>query len=92
MPNLIRTVLEGVCIFIEVLCWVILADSVLSWVLPMSRVREFTSRICDPIVNPFRKLTQKITRGRSRVDFSPTLAILTMFFITMLLSGVIAAL
>ena len=81
-------VLQGIMMFLEVLCWLILANSILSWVMPMSKVHDFTQRLCEPLLRPFRGLSQKMTRGRMPVDFSPTLAILAMLVLTLVLSSV----
>ena len=92
MNTVLRTLFEGINVFIEVLCWILLADSVLSWVAPMGKLRSFTSRISEPVTRPFRNLLLKMTHGNMRVDLSPSLAILFLLVVTVVLSSLITVL
>ena len=92
MNEIIRLILQGIAIFLEVLSWIIFADVLLSWILPQSRVKEILDTIANPVVNPFRSLFNKISKGRSPVDFSPTLALLVLFMLSMIVSAIAASL
>ncbi|MBQ6474690.1 MAG: YggT family protein [Clostridia bacterium] len=88
MSSVIRLVLRGIAIFLEVLSWIVFADVLLSWISPNGRLKEYTSKIATPIVSPFRSLMNKISKGNSPVDFSPTFALLALFLLSMLVSAI----
>ena len=87
----IRVVLQGIAIFLEILSWIIFADVLLSWILPQSRLKETLDMITDPILTPFRSLLQKMSKGRSIIDLSPTFALLVLFALSMIVSAISAS-
>jgi len=55
---------QGVLIFINIYTYIMLATCILSWFLsPMSRVMQFLHALCEPVVAPFRALSNKLTQS-----------------------------
>lgn len=83
-------IVRSVIWFLNILSWAIIINSLLSWVLePMHPVRSFLGRFIEPVVAPFRALTNKINTSGLPIDFSPLLAYITLSIITSLLRGLI---
>lgn len=76
--------------FIRILSWGIIINSLLSWVLdPMHPIRTFLGRFIEPIVAPFRALTNKMNTSGLPVDFSPMLAYIALSIISSLLRSLL---
>jgi YggT family protein len=63
---------------LSVLKWIIIIDSLLSWVVPNNDQfpRSITSQLADPLCAPFRKLLSPERTGG--LDLSPLAAILVL--------------
>jgi YggT family protein len=63
---------------LQVLEYIIIADALLSWVVPSSEQfpRSVTSQIADPLCAPFRKLLGPERTGG--FDLSPLLALIVL--------------
>lgn len=90
-PSLIfRQIVISVIWFLRILSGAIIINSLLSWVMdPMHPIRAFLSRFTDPIVAPFRMLTDKLNTSGLPIDFSPLLAYITLSIIIALLGGLL---
>ncbi|WP_278335299.1 YggT family protein [Clostridium oryzae] len=68
--------------FIDILELFILADVILSWVIPDERnnIRQFIGNITKPLYIPGRKLQERFATNVP-VDISPVIAMLILFFI-----------
>nr|WP_122011698.1 YggT family protein [Maliibacterium massiliense] len=83
-------ILQGVNIFIGVLVAVIFINAILSWILPpFNKVRVTLDRIVAPILNPFRRLFMRFSKGRLPIDLSPILAYLALLLVQQLLQMLI---
>lgn len=69
---------------LRVLEIIIIADAVLSWVLPDKNQfpRSITSQISDPLCAPFRRLLG----GMGGIDFSPLIAMIVLQIMRSMLS------
>lgn len=81
---LIYVLARAVSFFIEVVVMMIVAQAIMSWfVRPGSGGYRFyltLEGLTEPIIRPFRQLTQGITY-RTGMDFSPAVAILVLYLI-----------
>ena len=70
---------------LRVLEIVLIADAVLSWVLPNKDQfpRSLTSQIADPLCAPFRRLMG----GMGGIDFSPLIALIVLQVMRGMLRG-----
>ena len=85
-----RQIVISVIWFLNILSWAIIINSLLSWVLePMHPIRAFLARFIEPIVAPFRALTNKMNTSGLPIDFSPLLAYITLSLISSLLRGLL---
>lgn len=65
--------------FLQLIEWVIVINAILSWFLPPHNpVRSLLIRFIEPIMQPFRRLTAKMSSQTMMIDFSPILAIITI--------------
>lgn len=65
---------------LDVLQWVIIADALLSWIVPNKEQfpRSLTSQIADPLCLPFRAILSPERLGG--FDVSPIIALLVLRF------------
>jgi YggT family protein len=75
---------------LEILTWLIIADVILSY-FPQVPQRHpivvLIRRVTRPVVSPFRKIIPPQRMGDVYVDFSPILALLTIWLIGRFLVG-----
>jgi len=80
--------LTGIIWFLRVLSVMIIINAFLSWFVDMNHpIREFVSRFVNPVVRPFRKLTDRLPSSHIPIDISPLLAYFAIMLIIQLLSG-----
>lgn len=76
--------------FLNILSWAIIINSLLSWVLdPTHPIKVILTRFVEPVVAPFRVLTDKLNTSGLPMDFSPLLAYIVLSIISSLLSSLI---
>ncbi len=65
-------------IFFQFLELLIVADAILSWVMPnkKSKWKDLIRSLVDPILEPFRKLIKRLNINLGPVDISPIVALL----------------
>jgi YggT family protein len=72
-------------LILDALWWLIIIDSVLSWVMPVERFpRSFTTQITDPLYAPIRMILRPERMGG--LDLSPLLVLLLIFVMKTMLS------
>lgn len=75
---------RAVNFFVEIIVLMIVAEALMSWfVRPGSsgyRVYVMLENLTEPVIRPFRKLTQGIAH-RSGMDFAPAVAIIALYVI-----------
>ena len=72
-------VLEGLGMLCDVLGMLICFNTLLSWISPDGRLREFLSPVCEFFVSPIRGLFEKHAGSFMQVDFSPAITAAIMF-------------
>lgn len=78
----LANLIKGVRLFLEILSYLIIADALLSWILPPSHtVRELIGRFIGPLIEPFRRITDKLNTSSLPIDFSPILAYFTIMLL-----------
>lgn len=83
-------IVRSIIWFLQILSGAIFVNALLSWVMdPMHPIRAFLGRFINPIVAPFRALTDKLNTSGLPIDFSPLLAYLTLSIIITLLRGLL---
>jgi len=66
----------------------IIINAFLSWFMDMNHpIRAFVSKFVNPVVRPFRKLTDRLSSSNIPIDISPLLAYFAITLIIQLLSG-----
>jgi len=82
-------ILRGVQWFLNILSWLIIINALMSWFIdPTHPLRSFIMRLVEPVVAPFRKITDRLNTSGFPIDFSPLLA----YFAIMILQQIIGAL
>jgi YggT family protein len=72
--------------FFQALTFLIIADAVLSWVMPPSKFpRSLTTRITDPLYAPIRKLINPAKTGG--IDLSPLIVLFALQALRSLVFG-----
>jgi uncharacterized protein YggT (Ycf19 family) len=72
-------VYRGVDIFLRALQFVLLAYSIMSWVAsPVNRLYMFLSRVAQPLITPFQRISMALIRRGFRFDVSVILAIVSL--------------
>ena len=72
-------VYQGFDIFLRILQYVLLAYCVLSWFAsPINRLYMILSRVAQPLVAPFRSLSNRLIRRGLRFDISAIFAFLAL--------------
>lgn len=75
MVNIFDYIILGVIWFLNILSWAIIINSLLSWVMdPFHPVRAWLIRFVEPVVSPFRRITDRLNTSGLPIDFSPLLA------------------
>ncbi len=79
----------GVARFLDIIIWIIIINALLSWVLDFRHpIRRFLMSFTEPIISPFRRLTERIPTGGLPIDISPLIAIIVIRIIISILYGI----
>jgi YggT family protein len=80
--------LRGIGWFLNILSWLIVINALLSWFMdPTHPIRSFLMRFVDPIVAPFRRITDRLNTSGLPIDFSPLLAYFAIMIVLQLLNA-----
>ncbi len=72
---MLRGVLEGLALFLQVYSYVLLAYAIMTWILPpYNRVREIFARLAWPVKRAFQPLSDWLMRKGLMLDVSIILA------------------
>ena len=90
MADAISSIQNFINVFISVYVLIIFAYIILSWVrLPYSpwlnRIQRFLYDVCDPYLRIFRRLLPSF----GAFDFSPIVAVLTLFLIDRVINSIL---
>lgn len=89
MNDVLHQVLYGLVLFLEIASYVLIINALLSWfVPPHNAIRQLLGRFLNPIVSPFRRLNDKIVRGRMPIDLAPMMAYFALMLIIILLEQI----
>ncbi|MBA7712981.1 hypothetical protein ES703_121975 [subsurface metagenome] len=79
LGNLIGAIVHLLNLVINILIILLVVRALISWVSPdpYNPIVQFLYRITEPILHPIRRLIP----FRSRIDFSPMIAILILIFL-----------
>ncbi len=74
------TIFKILILLLELYSYVIIADVIVSWILPPhNQARQFLDFLTEPVVSPIRKLIQPWTsKSMIPLDLSPLLAMLAI--------------
>ena len=76
---ILQKVQQGFDIFLTVLQIILVAYSVMSWIVsPFNRLYVILSRMVQPLVAPFRGIASALIRRGLRIDVSVLLALLAL--------------
>jgi uncharacterized protein YggT (Ycf19 family) len=80
-------VYQGIEIFLRILQYVLVAYCVLSWIAsPINRLYVLLSRIAQPLLAPFRRLSSLLFQRGLRIDTSAIFAILALSVVQQLIT------
>jgi len=79
---ILEKVLQGFEIFLSVLQLILVAYSIMSWIVrPSNRLYALLSRMVQPLVAPFRGIASALVRRGLPFDVSVLLALLVLQFL-----------
>lgn len=79
MEVALRFLLIGLVYFLNIVSFVLFAYAILSWFLPKwHKVMVIMARYLEPILSPFRKLSQRIMPAGTPLDLSILFAIISV--------------
>jgi len=81
-------IILGIIWFLNILSWGIIINALLSWFIdPMHPIRMWLTRFIEPVVAPFRHITDRLNTSGFPIDFSPLLAYIAIQIIIGLLQA-----
>ncbi len=90
MFDILDNIILGVIWFLYILSWGIIINALLSWFIdPMHPIRRWLAQFIEPVVAPFRYITDRLNTSGLPIDFSPLLAYITIQILIALLRSLI---
>lgn len=87
---LARAIISAFIYLLQIFSWLIVIEALLSWVVdPMHPIMEFIRRFTEPILIPFRRLTERLPMADLPIDISPLLALIIIQIIIAVLQGLV---
>ncbi|AEE96539.1 YggT family protein [Mahella australiensis] len=84
----IRAVIVAFIYLLQIFSWLIVIEALLSWVVdPFHPIMQFIRRFTEPILDPFRRLTERMPMANLPIDISPLLAIIVIQILIAVLQG-----
>ncbi|MBZ4664811.1 YggT family protein [Mahella sp.] len=84
----IRAVIVAFIYLLQIFSWLIVIEALLSWVVdPFHPIMQFIRRFTEPILDPFRRLTERMPTANLPIDISPLLAIIVIQILIAVLQG-----
>lgn len=88
--NFVRAVLIAFIYVLQIFSWLIVIEALLSWVVdPFHPIMQFIRRFTEPILDPFRRLTERMPMANMPIDISPLLAIIAIQILIAVLQGLV---
>jgi len=89
--DILDYIILGVIWFLYILSWAIIINALLSWIIidPTHPVRRWLVHFIEPVVAPFRYITDRLNTSGLPIDFSPLLAYITIQILIALLRALI---
>ena len=88
--QIIVSILVGVIYFLKIFSYLIIINSLLSWFMdPSHPIRNLLGQLINPIVDPFRKITDRFTSTGFPVDLAPLFAFFTIMIVTQILQTIL---
>ncbi len=79
---ILQKIYLGCDIFLHILDIVLVAYCLMSWIVsPLNRVYMLLSRMAQPLLAPFRGISNALVRRGFRIDVSALLALLALEFV-----------
>jgi YggT family protein len=86
----IRAVIVAFIYLLQIFSWLIVIEALLSWVVdPFHPIMQFIRRFTEPILDPFRRLTERMPMANLPIDISPLLAIIVIQILIAVLQGLV---
>ena len=91
--QIIARVLMGIGYFFSILRLLVVVYALMTWfVRPDTPIYRFMSRICEPLLAPFRPIARRLIEYGLRIDISPILALIAMEVLYRLLYAILGLL
>lgn len=86
----VRAVIVAFIYLLQIFSWLIVAEALLSWIVdPFHPIMQFIRRFTEPILDPFRRLTERMPMANLPIDISPLLAIIAIQILIAVLQGLV---
>jgi YggT family protein len=86
----IRAVIVAFIYLLQIFSWLIVIEALLSWIVdPFHPIMQFIRRFTEPILDPFRRLTERMPMADLPIDISPLLAIIAIQILIAVLQGLV---
>ncbi len=73
--RILYSVFQGIYYFLNIFSWLIIINSLLSWFMdPYHPIRSLIRQFVDPVVNPFRRITDRFISSGLPIDLAPLFA------------------
>jgi len=84
------SVLVGIRYFLVIFSWLIVINALLSWFIdPSHPIRELLDQFISPIVNPFRRITDRFLTSGIPIDLAPLFALISIQILTSIIGWVL---
>jgi YggT family protein len=86
----IRAVIIAFIYLLQIFSWLIVIEALLSWIVdPFHPIMQFIRRFTEPVLDPFRRLTEHMPMANLPIDISPLLAIIAIQILIAVLQGLV---
>jgi len=90
MSPVIQAIIIAFIYVLQIFSWLIVIEALLSWLVdPMHPIMQFMRRFTEPILAPFRMLTERMPMANLPLDISPLLAIIVIQIVIAVLQNLL---
>jgi len=88
--KVLYSVLQGIYYFLNIFSWLIIINSLLSWFMdPYHPIRSMIRQFVDPVVNPFRRITDRFISPGLPIDLAPLFAFFAINIVMTIVRGLL---
>jgi YggT family protein len=88
--RILYSILQGIYYFLNIFSWLIIINSLLSWFMdPYHPIRSLIRQFVDPVVNPFRRITDRFISSGIPIDLAPLFAFFAINLVKTVVRGLL---